>query len=94
MEAWLTRAGYAGAAEAAIMGAANNSDSPAGVRALVDQQLLRLALAVRDHRNAGRPDGDLSTSVKAADGALYTTVTISLMRSVLDFHDQIVRLVS
>jgi hypothetical protein len=100
MAAWLARSGYSGGEgggssySAAIASEASDPGTPAGVRALVDQQLLRLAEAVWVHRNAGRPDGELSTSVKAADGNLYTTVTISLMRSVLDFHDEIVRLVS
>jgi hypothetical protein len=100
MAAWLARSGYAGSGDgrssysAAIASETSDPATPVGVRALVDQQLLLLAQAVWVHRNAGRPDGELSTSVKSADGNLYTTVTISLMRNVLDFHDQIVRLVT
>jgi hypothetical protein len=100
MAAWLARSGYQAGEDggssysAAIASETSEPATPAGVRALVDQQLLRLAQAVWVHRNAGRPDGELSTTVKAADGNLYTTVTISLMRSVLDFHDEIVRLVT
>jgi hypothetical protein len=86
--------------QAAILnGIRSTQDQPSSnapsMRQVLDAHLLTLAEAVRNYRNSGRPDGELTATVKMDESnASYVTIKSSLTRSVLEFHDQIVNLVA